>query len=253
MLSSCVVDRLNVSVYEDRKNMGKAAAEKFHAVVKEKLSKKNVLNVVFAAAPSQMDFLQSLKDYSDIEWDRINVFHMDEYVGISIEESQSFAKFVKDYVVDVFGVHNFFAINGKNVDIEAECERYSLALEKNEIDIVCCGIGENGHLAFNDPWEADFFDCKSVKVVELDEVCRKQQVNDGCFKTLKDVPKRAITLTIPALLRAQTMICVVPCKSKANAVRNTVNGTITVDCPASIMRIHKDAFLYCDKDSASLL
>ena len=247
------VNRLDVSVYEDRKKMGEAAAEEFHKAVVKKLGEKNVVNVVFAAAPSQSDFLEALRIYKDIEWDRINVFHMDEYVGISIEQEQSFARFVKTYVADMFNVRSFHALNGKNYDIEAECERYAKLLEENKIDIVCCGIGENGHIAFNDPGEADFFDSKVVKVVELDEVCRKQQVNDGCFKTLNDVPKQAMTLTIPALLRADQLICIVPCLTKAKAVRATLKEEISVDCPASIMRIHKNASLFCDKNSVSEL
>lgn len=253
LLNNYLVDHLNVSIYDDRKSMGEAAAQDFRALVKAKLQEKDILNIVFAAAPSQSDFLAALKNYDDIEWNKINVFHMDEYVGISVEQAQSFAKFVKDHVADVFNVRSFNALNGVNKDIDAECQRYTKLLDENKVDIVCCGIGENGHLAFNDPWEADFFDSKTVKVVELDEVCRKQQVNDGCFKTLEDVPKRAMTLTIPALLRADSILCVVPCQAKATAVSKTVKDLISIDCPASIMRIHKNAHLYCDKDSASKL
>jgi glucosamine-6-phosphate deaminase len=192
----------------------------------------------------------TLKNY-DIEWNRINVFHMDEYVGLSIEKQQSFARFIKKMVVDKFPVGSFNAINGANLSAEEECKRYAKLLKENPIDVVCCGIGENGHLAFNDPCNADFFDIESVKTVELDQLCRKQQVNDGCFEKIQDVPTRAITVTMPALLRAKEIICVVPAKSKANAIWSTLKKSIDTSCPASILRIHNNAYLYCDKDSAS--
>jgi glucosamine-6-phosphate deaminase len=244
------VDKLNVSVGTTRKEMGEAAAAQFYNSVKARLKKQQQLNVVFAAAPSQNEFLESLKNY-DIEWNRINVFHMDEYVGLSIEKQQSFARFIKKMVVDKFPVGSFNAINGANLSAEEECKRYAKLLKENPIDVVCCGIGENGHLAFNDPCNADFFDIESVKTVELDQLCRKQQVNDGCFEKIQDVPTRAITVTMPALLRAKEIICVVPAKSKANAIWSTLKKSIDTSCPASILRIHNNAYLYCDKDSAS--
>ena len=244
------VDKLNVSVSVNRKEMGEKAAVQFYNAVKERLSKQEHLNIVFAAAPSQNEFLEALKNY-DIEWDRINVFHMDEYVGLSIDKQQSFARFVKQMVVDKFPVRNFYAINGANSNAQEECARYTKLLKDKPIDIVCCGIGENGHLAFNDPCNADFFDIECVKTVELDQLCRQQQVNDGCFEKLQDVPTHAITVTMPALLRAKEVICVVPAKSKANAIQATLKKEIDVSCPASILRIHNNAYLYCDFDSAS--
>jgi glucosamine-6-phosphate deaminase len=175
---------------------------------------------------------------------------MDEYVGLSIAEKQSFAGFVKSRVVDNFNVKAFYPINGANANVDLECERYAKLLEENKVDIVCCGIGENGHLAFNDPGVADFGDKKAVKVIELDDVCRNQQVHDGCFATIDDVPKKAITLTIPTLISADEIICVVPCKTKSQAVYQVIKGEVTEDCPASVLRRHKNAMLYCDKDSA---
>lgn len=246
------MDNLRVSISKTRKTMGEKASKQFYKAVKEKLKIKDVVNVIFAAAPSQNEFLESLKKY-DIEWDRINVFHMDEYVGLSIERQQSFARFVKQMVVDKFPVRSFNAINGANPSAEEECARYAKLLRDNPIDIVCCGIGENGHLAFNDPCNADFFDIESVKTVELDQVCRNQQVNDGCFEKIQDVPTHAITVTMPALLRAKEMICVVPAKSKADAVFSTLKKNIDVSCPASILRIHGNAYMFCDKDSAEKL
>ena len=144
-------------------------------------------------------------------------------------------------------------IKGYAEDAEKECERYTEVLKTFKPDVVCLGIGENGHIAFNDPWVAKFDDDKAVKVVELDQMCRMQQVNDGCFPTLDDVPTHAITLTIPTLVSANHLFCVVPASTKANAVRDTVYGEITEDCPASIMRNHASAILYCDADSGCYL
>ena len=250
MQKSIFVDKLKVEVYENRTEMGVAAAERFHSVVIDKLKEKENVNVIFAAAPSQNDFLESIKQYKDIDWKRINVFHMDEYVGLSINSKQSFARFVKEKVVDVFGVKEFYPINGAAEDAEKECERYAKLLSDMKVDIVCCGIGENGHLAFNDPHVAYFDDKQAVKIVLIDEVCRNQQVHDGCFESLDLVPKAAITLTLPTLMAADEIVCVVPCSSKANAVEAVVKGEITTACPATILRTHKSAVLYCDKFSA---
>ncbi len=245
------VEKLAVSVYDNREEMGKAAAKQFYEAVKSKLKTKDCLNIIFAAAPSQNDFLESIKGYKDIEWDRINVFHMDEYVGLSMDKKESFAGFVKNKVVDNFKIKKFYPINGANPNVEEECERYADLLDENKVDIVCCGIGENGHLAFNDPGVAEFEDEKAVKVIELDQTCREQQVHDGCFANIDLVPKSAITLTIPALMKADQIICVVPCKTKAQAVCGVVKGKVTENCPASILRRHDNATLYCDIDSAA--
>ena len=253
LLKEMKADRLSVYVYDSRENMGKRVAEDFADYVKGLLKTKDTVNIIFAAAPSQNDFLGYLKKIKDIRWDRINVFHMDEYIGIGIESEQSFARFVKEHVADVFNVKEFFALNGKAENIDAECERYSKLLRENKPDVVCLGIGENGHIAFNDPWVADFWDGKEVKKVKLDEVCRNQQVNDKCFPDIDSVPKCAMTLTVPALMRANAMFCTVPAATKANAVKDAVLGRIGEDCPATAMRIHKNAALYCDKDSGKYL
>ena len=160
---------------------------------------------------------------------------------------------MKKYVADVFDVGNFYPINGGAEDIEKECDRYTKLLRENKIDVVCLGIGENGHIAFNDPGEADFWDEKDVKRVKLDEVCRQQQVNDKCFPSINEVPKYAITLTVPALLRARKMFCTVPSETKADAVRKTLFESVSDLCPASALRVHKNATLYCDKESGESL
>lgn len=242
-----------VNIHDTRASMGKQVAEDFAAYLKELLKRKSEANVVFAAAPSQSDFLASLAEISGIEWNRVNVFHMDEYVGIDITKEQSFARFVKNFVADRLGVKAFYPINGAAKDAEKECERYTELLRKYKTDAVCLGIGENGHIAFNDPWEAKFWDEKDVKAVKLDETCRNQQVHDKCFSDIDEVPKYALTLTVPALLRADAMFCTVPALTKAKAVLNTIKGDISEDCPASILKAHKNAKFYCDKDSGRFL
>ncbi|HHY25021.1 MAG TPA: glucosamine-6-phosphate deaminase [Clostridiaceae bacterium] len=242
-------DNLTVKMFDSRQAMGENAAKEAASKIKELLAQKPEINMIFAAAPSQNEFLDSLIGDKGIEWDRINAFHMDEYIGISKDAPQAFGNFLKD---KIFGKVNFKSVNYIDVsakDAEKECERYSKLLKKYPADIICLGIGENGHIAFNDPPVADFNDKKLVKVVELDEKCRQQQVNDGCFKTLDDVPKYALTLTIPALIAGKYLFCIVPGSTKTEAVTNTINGEISEACPASILRTHKNAILYVDKDS----
>ena len=253
ILKSFKVDKLKVHIHDTRVSMGEQVAAEFAAYLRELLEKKDKVNVIFAAAPSQADFLDSLTREEGIDWKRVNVFHMDEYIGISIEQEQSFARFVKTLVADKLGAGSFFALNGKADDAEAECARYTALLRENPVDIVCLGIGENGHIAFNDPGEADFWDRRDVKIVKLDEVCRNQQVNDKCFPDIDSVPKYAMTLTVPTLLRAGAMFCTVPAKTKAEAVKLTLTGSIDDMCPATALRLHKNASFYCDSDSGVYL
>ena len=178
---------------------------------------------------------------------------MDEYVGLSADAPQGFGNFLKAHI---FGLAPFKSVNYIDctaTDPEAECRRYSKLLNDNLTDIVVMGIGENGHIAFNDPGVADFNDKETVKVVELDDVCRQQQVNDGCFKALSDVPTHALTLTVPTLVRAPYLFCIVPAPTKAKAVKETLTGKIDEHCPASILRTQDNAILYLDADSSALL
>ncbi|NSW89216.1 MAG: glucosamine-6-phosphate deaminase [Firmicutes bacterium] len=243
------VDSLIVKVFDSRQALGEEAAKEAAVKIRELLQEKQEINIIFAAAPSQNEFLASLVKEKDIDWSRINAFHMDEYVGISKDAPQAFGNFLKERI---FGKVSFKSVNYIDLsaeDTEKECERYSTLLKQYPTDIVCMGIGENGHIAFNDPPVADFNDKKLVKVVELEEKCRQQQVNDGCFKTLDDVPKYAITLTIPALMAGKYIFCMVPGNTKTEAVTNTIKGRISEECPASILRKHDNAILYIDKDS----
>ena len=209
--------------------------------------------MIFAAAPSQNEVLKALATDADIPWNRVNAFHMDEYIGLSADAPQGFGNFLKSRI---FGIANFKSVNYIDisaVDTQKECIRYTKLLKENPTDIVVMGIGENGHIAFNDPPVADFNDKEMVKPVALDEICRNQQVNDGCFAVIDDVPKTAITLTVPTLFAGDYLFCIVPAASKANAVRATVCDAISEKCPATILRRHKNAVLYLDSDSSSLL
>lgn len=246
-------DNLAIEVYENRTLMGKAAARDIKAKIVELLAQKSEINMIFAAAPSQNDVLQSLVDDKEIEWDRVNAYHMDEYIGLDKNAPQGFGNFLKDHI---FGLLPFKSVN--YIDITAtdpalEAERYGKLLDENPTDVVIMGIGENGHIAFNDPPVADFNDKQTVKPVKLDEICRQQQVNDGCFATLDDVPTHAMTLTIPTLVKAPYLFCIVPAPTKANVVYETLNGSIDEHCPASILRRHNNAKLYLDNESSKLL
>ncbi len=251
-MTNIVETKLDVRIYEDRKSMGAAAAEKFAKEVTALLKIKEEINVVFAAAPSQNDFLQAL-DYENLDWSKINAFHMDEYIGLAGDAPQGFGNFLKHRLFDKFNFKSVNYLNGNADDIMGECNRYTSLLRQHPTDIVCMGIGENGHLAFNDPPVADFEDKHTVKVVQLDEVCRQQQVNDGCFAALVEVPKEALTLTIPALLSASYINCVVPGPTKAEAVNHTLNSEISTGNPATILRVHPNAVLFLDQDSSKLL
>ena len=245
-------DKLKVKIFATREEMGENAAADAAACIKRLLAVKNEINMIFAAAPSQNDVLAALVK-KDVEWGRINAFHMDEYIGLPEGAEQSFGSYLKQHIFGLVGFKSVNYINASAKDKDAECERYSKLLEKYPVDIVCLGIGENGHIAFNDPHIARFDDPKRVKIADLDEKCRMQQVHDGCFAKLSDVPEYALTLTIPSLTAAKYMFCVVPTDKKAEAVRTTVEGEIGEYCPATIMRKHGGAILYCDGASASLL
>ena len=246
------VGKLKVKIFNTRKEMGEEAAKDIESCFKDLFKKKKNLNVVFAAAPSQNDVLKALVENKKIPWNKINAYHMDEYINLKKSASQCFSNFLKAHIFDLVPFKSVNLINSEN-DTKKEIKRYEDLLKKNPPDLVVLGIGENGHIAFNDPSVADFKDKKIIKSVKLDEVCRQQQVNDGCFKKLSDVPTHALTLTIPTLYKAKHLFCVVPCKTKAKAVFETLNGKIDEHCPASILRRHSHATLYLDKDSSKLL
>src|SRR5690606_15289123 len=247
------VDSLAVKQFDSRVEMGKAGARDVTGKLLDLLAVKSTVNMVFAAAPSQNEFLEALVSGGDVDWTRVNAFHMDEYVGLPADATQRFGNFLKDRLFSKLPFRSVSYLNGNATDVDGECQRYAELLRKNPIDIVCMGIGENCHIAFNDPHVADFSDPAWVKVVDLDRACRQQQVNDNCFDVLSDVPTHALTLTVPALMAAGYVFCIVPGTNKADAVRHTLLNDITPSYPSTVLRAHRNAVLYIDKESASKL
>lgn len=252
-IHSFVVEKLKVMVFPDRKSMGKAAGQTVAAKMIDLLKKKKELFMVFASAPSQDEFLEELSQSPGIDWKRVVAFHLDEYVGLPSEAPQNFGYFLRIRLFDKVHPGKVYYINGMAKDLEAECKRYSSLLKDHPLDIACVGIGENGHLAFNDPPVADFHDPLSVKVVELDPISREQQVHDKTFPDIEGVPREAITLTIPAVFSVGFIYCVVPAPTKAEAVKKTLEDPISTSCPATILRRHENAVLFLDRDSARLI
>lgn len=252
-MKTFIQDKLTVNIYPTRAAMGEAAARDIKAKIAELLVEKTTINMIFAAAPSQNEVLAALANDPDIAWNRVNAYHMDEYIGLAADAPQGFGNFLRAHL---FGLAPFASVSYIDITAtapEAEAERYGRLLRDNSPDIVVMGIGENGHIAFNDPPVADFADPRTVKPVELDSVCRQQQVNDGCFARIEDVPTHAITLTVPTLVSAPWLFCIVPALTKAKAVLATVEGPIGEHCPATVLRTRENAVLYLDPDSAALL
>ena len=253
MVSSFQKDKLRVQVYSTRKIMGWSAAKDVAETTRTLLTHQSAVNMIFAAAPSQNEFIEALCAEKDIDWSRINAFHMDEYVKLPTDAPQGFGNFLKKRIFGKLPFRSVNYLNGNLPDSEQECERYAALLQQHPIDIVCMGIGENGHIAFNDPHVARFNDPKLVKVVDLDETCRMQQVNDGCFASIDKVPIHALTLTVPALMSGRYLFCMVPAKTKAWAVYHTIKDLVSETIPATCLRTHGNAVLYTDVESAGML
>ena len=247
------VDQLTVRIYDTRQAMGVAAAQDVASHMRQLLKEQPHVRMIFAAAPSQNEFLASLGAAKGLDWGRVEAFHMDDYVGLPEGSPQRFSTFLRDHLFDQVQPGRVEYIRSEATDVAGECERYEALLRERPIDIVCAGIGENGHLAFNDPPVADFEDKRWVKQVTLDQVCRLQQVHDGAFPTIEAVPRVALTLTIPALMAGQRIYCLVPGPTKTAAVRCTLRDVISTACPATVMRRHPQAILYLDMASAAEL
>ena len=256
-VSRFLVDQLEVRVYQDRATLGAAAAESAIKTLNDRRRNAQTSRVVFAAAPSQNEFLANLVADPSIDWSSVVAFHMDEYLGIKADHPASFRRYLNERVFQRVPIppQRVHLIVGESSapNVAKTALDYEMGLRESPIDLVFAGIGENGHLAFNDPPVADFLDPLFVKVVRLDQACRIQQVNDGCFKTVDDVPAHAFTMTVPALLSAGTLTAAVPGERKAQAVYAALRGPIAETCPASILRTHPRARLYLDLDSARLV
>lgn len=242
-----------IIICDNREELGQVAAREVGESIRNLLAVKKEISIVLGAAPSQDELFKYLILEKGIEWERIHAFHMDEYIGLPVEAPQSFASYLNKHITTKVPFKSINYLNGNATNIEEECKRYTALLKKYPVDIVCLGFGENGHIAFIDPGVGVFSEKAWVKVVELDQECRQQQVNDGCFEQIEMVPVHSITLTIPALFSGINLICTVPSIRKANAVKDVILGPVTEKCPASIIRLHQSVKVILDRDSSSLL
>lgn len=246
-------DKLEVEIYNNRTDMGKAAAVEVADKMRAYIAQQGSVRIIFAAAPSMDDFYEALCSENDIDWSRVVAFTQDEYLGASLNDKYSLINYIKPRLFDRVNPGIYYYIDGSAKNIDEECERYATLITQKPNDITCIGIGDNGHIAFNEPHEADFQDLKVIKTISVDERCKEQQVDNFGFATKEDVPQIGITLTIPTIMKSTHIICIVPTKRKADAVRNTILGPISEKCPASVIRLHDSAKLYLDRDSGSLL
>ena len=246
-------DSLSVQIHPTQESLAKASAKAAFECLQSAVALRGRAVVIFACATSQMQFLDAFTALGGLDWSRIAVFHMDEYLGMPMTHTASFRRFLQERVVGKIHPKEVHYLAGDAQEPIAECDRYSNLLQDNTIDLCCCGIGENGHLAFNDPPVADFQDKRLVKIVKLDEASRRQQVGEGFYPNLSMVPQYAMTLTIPALFRAKTVLCIVPERRKAEAVKAALEGAIETACPASFLRKQTHATLYLDSESSALI
>lgn len=245
-------DNLSVRIFSDEASAGKGGAEFVAKHLNDTVQSKGHANLILATGASQFAFIEAIKTLP-VDWSKITVFHLDEYKGLSDTHPASFRKYLKERILDEVKPFQVHYINGDEKDIDREVARYEKLLKAVTVDVACIGIGENGHIAFNDPEVADFNDPKLVKVVQLDDISRRQQLGEGWFSTFEEVPREAISLTIPAIMRCNVISCMVPDERKANAVYHTLNAEISTACPATILRSHPHTVLFLDKNSASQL
>jgi glucosamine-6-phosphate deaminase len=247
------VDALPVRVYRTAVDLAADAARQVQGYLQEVLARQSRASAILATGNSQIEFLEALAALGGVEWSKLTLFHMDEYLGLDAGHSASFRRYMRERVEARVKPGRFNYLEGDSPQPLAECKRYAGLLSAGPIDLCCLGIGENGHLAFNDPPVADFQDPEPVKLVKLDRACRQQQVGEGHFPDLNAVPQYAFTLTIPTLCSARRMVCIVPELRKAQAVKDALRGPIHTSCPASVLRRQAHCTLFLDSASASLL
>jgi glucosamine-6-phosphate deaminase len=241
-----------VQIFDTPAALGARAAEDLASIIRESVALHGMASIVVATGNSQLEFMAALRRQEGVEWRKVLVFHMDEYLGMSEQHPASFRRYIREQLTDVVQPRSFFGIVGDSEDLPGELRRYTRLLKEYPPDACVMGIGENGHLAFNDP-PADFSAADTIRVVWLDSACRMQQVHEGHFAALEQVPEKALSLTIPALLSARHLLVVVPERRKAAAVKTALEGPVTPDCPASILQLQSHARLYLDRESSSLL
>ena len=246
------VENIVVQVFDDKEALGRAAADFVATRLRQALTERGEATVILATGVSQFEFLAALRQAPGVAWTRVTAFHLDEYLGLPAGHPASFRRYLRERLFDHLPFGAVHLLAGDTPDPEAECGRYAALLAGQTIDVACVGIGENGHLAFNDP-PADFSTPNLVHVVTLDEACRRQQVGEGHFAALEEVPPRALSLSVPAILAARTISCIAPDRRKAEAVRRALEGPVSPDCPASALRQHDACRLYLDVHSAALL
>lgn len=245
------IDRLPVRVYANEADMGQAAADDMAMVLRDAIADRGEASVIVATGNSQLAFLRALRVAPGIDWSKVHVFHMDEYIGIHPKHRASFPRFLREHFLGSVEGATFHPVSGDPERVAATCAEYEAALRAHPADAVALGFGENGHLAFNDPPFADFADPVWAKVVRLDAVSRRQQVGEGHFDSFDEVPTHAITLTVPALLAAKRVLCIVPEARKAEAVRACLTEPVSEDRPGSVLRTVEHAALYLDPDAAA--
>ncbi len=237
---------------QDHEKLAQAAANDVEKRLEKAISGRDMAHLILATGNSQLKFLASLRK-TKIQWNKVIVFHLDEYLGLDQKHPASFRNYLRSNIIDAVKPHRFYPLDADREDLDQMIKEYDGLLRKYPVDVACIGIGENGHLAFNDPGVADFNDKKLIKEVLLDRDCRLQQLNEGWFEDMDAVPKKAITLTIPAIMNAKHINCFVPDNRKAKAVKNALEGDIVASCPASVLRKHSSVNLFLDPPAASLL
>lgn len=244
---------MNIKIFKTKESMGKAAAEKAAEILKDAINKKGEVSLVIATGASQFEFLEDLTRITSIDWGKTTMFHLDEYVGLSENHPASFRRYLRDrFICKVYPGH-IHLVGGDAETPEKECERLNGIISQKEVDVAFVGIGENGHLAFNDP-PADFHTEKPYIIVELDNACRRQQLGEGWFKSFEDVPKKAISMSVKQIMKSKHIICTVPDKRKAQAVKNCFKGDeISPEYPASILKKHNNCFVFLDDQSSIYL
>jgi glucosamine-6-phosphate deaminase len=240
-----------VKVFEEKELLSRAAAEKAAAAIRRAIAERRIARIVAATGTSQIGFLEELTKAEEIDWGRVEMFHLDEYVGLPITHAASFRKYLRERLIDKVGITKYHLLDGTD-DAGEVARRVGTEISGAPVDVAFVGIGENGHLAFNDP-PADFETEEPYLIVGLDEACRRQQVGEGWFRDVSEVPRQAISMSVRQILKASEIICVVPDARKAPAVKMCFEGEISPMAPASILRTHPNATVYLDKDSAHLL
>ena len=240
-------------IYKTKQEMGAAAAAAAAQAIKKAIKEHGWANIILATGASQFEMLQNLVDAQNVDWSKVTMFHLDEYIDMAEDHPASFRKFLKErFVEKVPGLRAVYFIAGDTGDPQKECSGVGSLIAENPIDVAMIGIGENGHLAFNDP-PADFETEEPYIIVELDEKCRKQQLGEGWFETLEDVPRQAISMSIKQIMKSGCLIVTVPDQRKAEAVKNALEGKVTQMCPASILQQHDNCKIFLDSEAASLL